>query len=295
MTTKSDSATRDLRGNAPLLLNNFFAEKENETRTYSIDAARLTIIVGKHGMRFTFQPLSFCDKEGNPVKGEVQIHLREVFEKGEMVLSNRMSSSEDRLLESAGQFWLFATQNRQPLELTKPIFVEFPVHPALTNPVAVRLFCGSFSTVLPFNAQQIFDWKLMSDKHLRIRKISGKKYFQFEINEFNWYSCQYFFAKRSALTMVSAKCVTDVDTFDDQSAFLVFRDIRSVARMYFSGNRFTAFNIPVGLAASVIIIALKDQQLFFGAQRLESIVSRLVPMTLEPLSESQLLEKLHRL
>lgn len=286
---------RVLGGNAQLLLNNFFAEKEDKVRIHSIDSSRVTTIVGRKGTRFIFQPASFCDMLGNPVKGEVQIHLREVFQKGEMVLSNRMATSEDRLLESAGQFFLYATQDLQTLELCAPIAVEIPVHEGLTNPVAVRLFAGSSSSILPFNSQPIFDWKLIADKPLKIRKIAGKKYFHFELDTFNWYGCQYFFAKKSARTMVSARCVTDVESFDDQAAFLVFKDIHSVARMYLNGNRFTAFNIPVNLSANALIIALKDKQLYFGARLIEQISSQSVPVKLEPISEEQLLETLRNL
>lgn len=295
MTTKSDSVTRVLGGNAPLLLNNFFAEKEDKVRIYSIDASRVTTIVGRKGARFSFQPDCFSDALGNPVTGEVQIHLREVFQKGEMVLSNRMATSEDRLLEAAGQFFLFATQNHHPLELREPITVEVPVHQSLTNPVAIRLFAGSSSSILPFNPNPIFDWKLVVDKPLKIRKISGKKYFHFEIEAFNWYGCQYFYAKKTVRTMVSARSVADVESFDDQAAFLVFKDIHSVARMYLHGNRFTAFNIPVNLSAYALIIALKDRQLHFGLRIIDQISSQLVPVKLEPVSEDQLLETLRNL
>ncbi|MBK7873236.1 MAG: hypothetical protein IPJ74_22480 [Saprospiraceae bacterium] len=218
-----------------------------------------------------------------------------MFDKGEMILNNLMTTSENRLLVSAGQFFLQVTQNQQPLELTEPLKVEIPIHSKLSNTVAARLFEGSFSTMLPFTAEKVFDWKLLQTKPLKIRKIADKKYLHFTIKRFNWYSCQYFYTKKPSRNMVSARCLSDVECFDDQAAFIVFRDIHSVAPMYFNGNKFTTFNIPSNLAASVIIIGLKDQELFFGQCPIERISSQSVSVQMEAVSESKLLATLHSL
>ncbi len=293
MTLGSDSGTGAI--NAQMLLHNFFNETEPQARDFTIDASRMTIIVGTQGIRFSFQPFSFQDLTGQPVRGEVQLQLREIFRKGDMILANRMATSEDRLLECAGQFGLFAFQNGLPLETTQPITVEVPVHYGLVNPVGMRLFVGSHSTVLPYDAEKIFDWKLVNDKPLKIKKLHGKKYFQFTISEFNWYGCQCFYAKKSGRAMVSARYLSDLEDFDDQAAFLVFQDIQSVARMYLSGQRFTAFNMPTGLSATVVIIAVKERQLYLGIHAINNLSSQLVQVPAVPLSVQQLLGTLQEL
>ena len=293
MALKSDSAAIMLQSNALSSLYESLLEKQGKTRVYSVNASRLTTIVGIYGIRFTFQPASFCTLSGDPVEGEVQLHLLEVSEKWEMLLANRTTTSEDRLLECAGQFCLYATQHHLLLALAKPIQVQMPIPDALVNAVAVRLFGGSSSTVLPFYAERIFDWKLIADKPLAVRKVSNKKFFQFEIETFNWYSCQSFLTKKTAgRAMLSAKCVSEIEQFDDQVAFLVFKDFQAVARMHFNRNRFTAINLPTGLPASVVIITQKEQQMFLGTKAIESISSCLLPVAMTPVEEDHLLETL---
>lgn len=295
MTTRSDSVAKALRHRPPSMLASFLAGKEIKTFIQTIDADRLTTIVSSNGVRFTFSPFCFSDLSGRQIYGEVQIHLREVFGKSQMVLANLGATSENRLLESAGQFHLQATQNGKPLELTQPINVYMPVIPSLSNKVAVKLFSGSFSTMLGFNDDNIFDWRLVDDRPLPFRKVVDKKYFHFEINEFNWYGCHYFYPKKTTRTMVGARAVSAIDAFDDQAAFLVFDNIPSVVRMYDNGNGFTALNIPVNLPAKVILLALKDEQLYFGTHAMVLTQSQKVHVELEPVSEELLLQKLRQL
>ncbi len=295
MTTRSDFMAKALRHSPPSMLASFLAKGEGQALTYNLDANRLTTIVSPNGVRFTFPPFCFSDANGQPVNGEVRFLLREVFGKSQMVLSNLMATSEDRLLESAGQFLLQATQNGKPLQLAEPVTVEMPVIPSLSNKIAVKLFQGSYSTMQAFNDDNIFDWQLVNNRALPIRKVSGKKYFRFDIKAFNWYGCHYFYPKKSARAMVSACAVSAIEAFDDHLAYLVFDDIPSAARMYFNGNRFIALNIPTNLAAQVVLFAMKDEQLYYGARAVENTTSQLVYVEMEPISEYKLLDKIRAL
>ena len=295
MTTRSDSVARASRHRVPSVLANFLAGKAAKKLIKTIDANRSTTVVSPNGIRFIFPPHCFSDLSGVLVSGEVQLHLCEVFGKSQMVLTNLGTTSENRLLESAGQFYLQATQEGKPLKLIQPVSVEMPVILSLSNKIAVKLFAGSFSTMLAFNDDHVFDWRLADDRALPIRKVAEKKYYHFEIHEFNWHGCHYFYPKKTTRTMVGARAVSVIESFDDQAAFLVFDDIPSVVRMYDNVNGFTALNIPVNLAAKVILLALKDEQLYFGSRPIENTYSQKTYVELEPVSEEQLLEKLRQL
>lgn len=295
MTTRSDSVARASRHRVSSVLTNFLAGKAAKKLIKTIDANRSTTVVSPHGIRFIFPPQCFSDLSGAPVSGEVQLHLCEVFGKSQMILTNLGTTSENRLLESAGQFYLQATQDGKPLKLIQPVSVEMPVVLSLSNKIAVKLFSGSFSTMLAFNDDHVFDWRLADDRSLPIRKVAEKKYYHFEISEFNWYGCHYFYPKKTTRTMVGARAVSVIESFDDQAAFLVFDDIPSVVRMYDNGNGFTALNIPVNLAAKVILLALKEEQLYFGSRPIENTYSQKTYVELEPVSEERLLEKLRQL
>lgn len=297
MTMKSDSVAKAWRDTPSSALSDFLARKSAQTYTKTIDPTRITNIVSEHGLRFTFPAFCLRDEHNNLIHSEVQLHIREVFSKQDMILTNRMATSEDRLLESAGQFLIYATHKGTAVELCAPVCVEMPIKVALSNRIALKLFSGGHPNMQAFHNDNFFDWKQVNDKTLKIKKLSSKNYFQFHIHAFNWYGCHYFYTKRKTVKMASIKCDNDLKTFDDQAAFLVFEDISSVVRMYHNHNKncFTALNIPENLAAKVVLIGLKEEQLYFGVHRIDSISSQTIAVSMNPTSESNLLEALFKL
>lgn len=267
----------------------------NCNQLYSIDASRMTTLVSASGIRFTFYPFSFQDVIGNDVSGEVKINIREARHKGEMMLLDKMTTSEDRLLESAGQFCMEATQDDMPLQLSLPVAVEMPINTLITNPLAAKLFVGSLSEALMKSANKIFDWKCTFNRTLRVKKLNRKKYYSFYITELNWFACSHFHARRISRAMVSARCVCPNEELEEQAAFLVFKNMNAVVRMYPGYNGFTALNIPSNQAASVVFIGFGQGKWFFGIHPIEKTASQIVVVHAESISESQLLENLKKL
>lgn len=274
---------------------NFFAENGVKIQRFSIDPSRQTIIVGQHGTRFTFYPFSLVDTQGNIIKETAEIQLKEVFFKNEMVLSNKVTTSEDRLLESSGQFWIQAFRNGLPLKLKTNLKVELPVRKKLSNPLGMKLFEGSIAITRTFSSNTAFDWKLVSDKSVAIVKIGAQKYFNFQIKNFNWINCDAFYAKKASKTMVSVRLEEDFDEFQDLAAFLVFKDANALCRMYSNGNRFTSFNIPAKKAATILVMGIKNGALYANSTRLNTKNSRLLNLDLKPVEEAQLFDLLKTL
>ncbi|MFN7115895.1 MAG: hypothetical protein ACK4TA_03800 [Saprospiraceae bacterium] len=293
MLTRSTPVTGTLLDNSRTLLRDFRATPS--VQAFYIDATRLTMLISKAGIRFTFAPLSFQTLSGETVYGEVQILLEEVFHKEDIILSNRLTTSEDRLLETGGQFSIHAFQEGVPLQLAIPIGVEMPILPRFSHTLSMRLFVGSLSSTLTSVAGKVFDWKMVVDKYLKVNKISKKKYFYFYITELNWFACSTFYAKRTPRTMVSARCSSPIEDLDELAAYLVFNELNSVTRMYPNGNRFTGVNIPANQAASIIMIGCRQGEWFYGSHKMDKTSSQQVTVKLEPVIETQLLEYLHRL
>ena len=92
--------------------------------------------------------------------------------------------------------------------------------------------------------------------------------------------------------MLSARCLPPAQEWDDQAAFLVFKNINAVARMYQSGNRFTAINIPFNLSATVVFIGLQQGELYLGTHAIEETYSQLITIQAERIHKEQLLDTL---
>lgn len=294
MMTQPNLMVRTMQGSPYRTFDEFFSKHGVPTQVFSINPARRTTIVGKQGTRLTIFPFSLSDVFGNPVEGEVEIFLKEVFSKKEMVLSDKVTTSEDRLLESGGQFFVKACKNLRPLQLSQALSVQLPVREKIGNPLAMKLFVGSTAVTRAYRSKSAFDWKLASNKAVTVRRIGGKKYYSFDINEFNWWNCDYFFAKRTTRTMVSVKTNMPYDYFDDQAAYLIFKNNNSVARMYFGRHHFSSFNIPINLAAAVVVMGIRAGQLYCGKQFIPKTSGGSVMVQMEATTERGLLETLDK-
>ncbi len=296
MITDPTPVVRTLSGSPYRSFEEFFLKNGAEAEVFRINPTRRTTIVGKKGIRLTFFPFSLCDVFGQPTREAVTIKLIEVNSRPEMLRSDKVTISEDRLLESAGQFFVQASQNFLPIELNQSIAVELPFNDHLRNPLAMRLYEGSISTTRSFGSERAFDWKPTGpNKALKIKKLGDKKYFSFELDQFKWFSCNYLLARRAGRTMVSARMVCPVRELDDQAAFLVFRDANAVARMYPAGNKFTIFNVPVNKPVQVLIMGLHRGQLYFGRTNIEKTSSSLVQVDMQAVSEKDLLTAIDEL
>lgn len=295
MLTEHKPVLRTIQGSPFRTLDEFLFQHGPKAQLFQIDSSRMTTIVGEQGARLTILPDSFSDINGKFVDGPVEIHLKEVISRAEMILADKTATSEDRILESAGQLWVQATQGNGLLQLRRPMVVDLPVRKNLRNPLAMRLFVGSTPTVKAFHSDKDFDWKLWSDKPVAIRKVNGHKYYHFNLERLNWANCDYFVSRRGGKSMVTVKPENPVETMDKQIAFLAFEDINSVARMYPGIHGFTALNIPNQLSATAVVIGMHQGQLFFGHHFFSRFSDRLAHVRMRAVTDQELLETLHRL
>lgn len=263
-------------------------------QAFLINPSRRTTIVGQLGTRLTFFPGSFIDSEGGIVTKDIAIQLTEIFTKDEMVFSGLPTTSEDRLLESAGQFKLVPVLGETVLALKKPVAVELPVRDIISNPIAMRLFKGSRSSTRAFKSGFDFDWKQEGTKPLSLAKNIGKRYFQFSIDAFNWWNCDRFCKSRHRV-MLSVKMDCPIENFEDKVAFLVFKDINAVVKMYPMGQRFTAMNIPTQMAAKIIVMGYANNQIYFGQADILRTANTMLKLPIHPIEEPDLIEQIRLL
>lgn len=264
------------------------------TQSFLINPSRRTTVVGQLGTRFTFFPGSFMDSTGQLTTDPVTIQLREVFTKDEMIFCGLPTTSEDRLMESAGQFRISAHSSAGELSLHKAITVELPIRNEISNPIAMRLFQGSSSSTRAYRSGFNFDWKLANEQHLTLVKNIGRRYFHFSIDTLNWWNCDSFYKARHKV-MLSVKMESHLDAFEDKVAFLVFRDINAVVRMYPTGRRFSAINIPTQLSATLLVMASAKGQLYLGEAEIMRTSNRMLRLPLEPIAEAELVRKIRSL
>lgn len=293
MTLPTKVPAHSRQGGQSFAFQTFLEAHALTTQSFAVNPTRRTTVVGKLGTRLTFFPNSFMDSAGQVVSDTVTVQLREVFSKEEMIFTGLPTTSEDRLLESAGQFHLQASVGSRELSLRKGVTVELPIRDEISNPVAMRLFRGSSSSTRAYRSGYNFDWELANDQHLNLVKNIGRRYFHFTIDQLNWWNCDSFVKARQKV-MLSVKMETLIEAFEDRLAFLVCRDINAVVRMYPTGRRFSAINIPTQLTASLLVMASAKGQLYFGEAEILRTSNRMLRLPIQPIAEDDLIRKIRR-
>lgn len=251
-------------GRAPTRnLDKFFVTQRTAGQVFVVDPTRRTTLVGRRGTRLTISPNSFSDAAGWPAQENVHLKLREIFSRPEMILAGLTNTSEDRILESAGQLLLEARSGDSELFLTSPIAVDLPLQPGLNNPLASQLFSGGVSQTSSFNSGVRFDWKPANKKSIQLKTLGERKYLHFYVETLNWWNCTSFFRRRRR-TMLSVRWSTDDLPVDDLAAFLVFRDFNTVVRMYPGRHGFSSWNIPEDLEARTILLGYSGNKMLVG-------------------------------
>lgn len=105
------------------------SEKENPTideeiqklsdlpQIFTITSDNIDTIKAKNGTRVIIRPNTFVFNDGQDAKGPIQIELKEVFEKSDMILNGLGTVSDGRLLESFGMIYLRATAEGKELNV----------------------------------------------------------------------------------------------------------------------------------------------------------------------------------
>lgn len=297
MTTQQVPLLKILRSSPQLYLKELLALYGPPTQIFHINPEERTELVGAKGTRLTIPPVSIAGLSGDPVSGSVEIRLKETFSLAEMVMVGRPTTSEDRLLESAGQVMVQATggDGLPPLRLAQPVTVNLPLNKKVRHPMAMRLFLGGSSTFQSYAFGNTFDWGMASGKAVRIQKHAGQKYYQFQLRDFNWAGCEFFVERRASRCMVTARPASTGVEFDSLLGYLAFNGIHAVARMYPGKNNCTAVNIPEKLSATAHLIGIADEQLYYGRNMLRRAAEKLVDVKMQAVSVQELVGALQKI
>ena len=101
------------------------------TQFFTVDAESFNAIEGEEGTLLYLWPNSLVDSNGQPVQGDVDLELIEIYGKGQMLVSNvptngLTDNGAIAQLVSGGEFYVNATQNGEDLSLIQPYQLMAP-------------------------------------------------------------------------------------------------------------------------------------------------------------------------
>jgi hypothetical protein len=284
----------------PTLLNTFVRSHEAPVQSFTVNTVlgTTTTVRTTKGSQITIPAGAFVQANGTtPVTGAVQLTVREIRTKAEMVLSAMPTTASGEMLVSGGQFFLRATQNNQRLRLNPSTRIYIRTSTTPTAPDnAMRLFYGQASASgvnwVPAPAQD-------PSALLSVRDSAQQgSFFSMALNNdsLGWVNIDRYMnlnPKTTASVTIAANDVEPANTM----VFWVFNNFNTVARGYVTSGQQTVAtaNIPVGQSVTAVVIRLVNGQYYFGKQTATVAAGQQYAPALRALSEADLLAEVQQL
>lgn len=181
----------------------FETEMENQTQNFQMNAEDgITTFTSTQGVKLTIDG-NCLQLNGQPVTGTVDIEFVEIFDRGNMLVTNKttmgLHNGQKHLLISGGEFYINATQNGQQLTLTCSYEINVPAAITGTTDNDMLPFTGTLDTMGNVT------WEQWTGGEWWVGSVQGNpdSYNAF-ISNFGWFNCDRFANTLGPHTTLSA-------------------------------------------------------------------------------------------
>jgi hypothetical protein len=247
-------------------LTDFFKTVAPPMQHFNISAGLTQFVIGQNGTEITFFANSFKKKDGTILtSGNVKIVLQEMLTGPEMILANKTTTSDGKLLVSGGQIYIKAYLGNEEL------IVNTAANPQVDIPAKtlanMSLFTGNIKENDSLKGDTVINW-VADPTPVRRRQDSFGIIFNFSLDSFKYINCDYFYNQSAPLTDIKVTIPSD---FADSSVGLMvyFPSINSVAKAHLfdiatrSFSLGDSYKIPVGLNVKFLFVGKKGSQYYY--------------------------------
>lgn len=262
-----DPATANANG---AQLTSFFNENvSDETQHFTVNAGTGAFIQGTHGTTVTIYGGMLLDASNNPVTGNVDVELVEIYDRASMVLLNKptmgiLGNGDKSALISKGEYYLKVSQNGIALNANNAVIVHVPTANIVGQNLGMSLFDGTFD-----NGN--LAWEVVQDSVDIVQDSAqgGSSYVILE-NQWGWTNVDRFYSDPRPKTVLKAKLPTGYDNtncevylaYDGEPGILASLDTYTTDG-FFSEHYGL---IPIGLEVHFIAVTMIDNQLHYAIQ-----------------------------
>lgn len=234
-------------------LSAFFDNNQADAvQSFTIDASSPSPITGAQGTVVSFWANSFVDAQGNPVTGNVDIQMTEIYTKKDMIFQNAQTLGNNngtlQPLVSGGEFKITASQNGNPLSLAPGWSYNVQVQaPGGTNPNMQNFYSSSTTDTLVWNPQDSSQWG------------DQGTWYDMYFDSLGWINCDYFMNDPAPQTTVEVDVPQGFDN-SNCAVFISFDGLNSMTLVYgYNGTNFSTapyYTLPEGLAVHFVAISM---------------------------------------
>lgn len=282
VTTSSSSAYVNIR--------DFIKPFQQERLNYAFFAEKGGSFTSANGIRYTIPARAFTTRWGRVIKDKITLEILEVRNKRNLFFLGKSSLSNNQLLDVD-----LAIDLHIPEQIGKGIYQQLPIHCEVQFPkqqklTAFQLFEEHISKTKSIFSDEEIDWS-PSPYSTLIERHSAGKTLSFNIRQMGSVLLAKQLPKhrkQKQPTMFSVEVNQDMETMDDLKAFLVFHETNSIVQLRAHRNRFSAFHLPKGARATLLVIGLKNGRFFLFKSFIEKINSELKRAPIKEVSEKDL-------
>lgn len=283
----------------------FHARYGVAAQRFSYESRNVSVFFTAKGNSFAVGYKAFLSVAGNEtVAGPVQMEVREVVSKSEMLLSGMATMAGEEVLETGGQYFFRATQDNRSLRLSPRVRLGFaakgPAQLAGGSPLGMQFYCAA-SPVVPSS----FDWVPVTDTASSLEIIPRRAPADPDVYRYlvgpglhdlgsGWVS----FGRPFSLAPPTPVTVAVDAPAGATEVFLVFNYFNAIAQLRATpAGTFSLAHVPTGADVTVVVLrATPDlHTLYFGTARgLVGPDQQFAP-TLTPMSDAAVAAALSKL
>lgn len=234
--------------------------------SFEVGANAVTIITA-NGVQITFPPNCCVGGTGQAITGKVYAEVLLIKKKGDMVLMNKPTSSNGRVLVSGGELFISLSKNGQPVLLAPNAKIQIRYADVLPSP-QMKLFVGDETVPARFN------W-LPAPDSINNFVNAGQQFYEITTNHLRWINCDYFYDTTGITRSTVSTSLPANYTNANTTAFLVFKDINAVMAMHADvpEKRFLSTKIPNGKLAVVVVLSKQGNDYFLAKETITTGVN----------------------
>ncbi|MBC6699162.1 hypothetical protein [Hymenobacter sp. BT190] len=244
---------------------------------------------------------------GQPMSGSlVQVRVREITKRSEMIFSHAPTISDGQLLESAGMFSIRLSQDGQQVVLAPnaSLNVTTVLPPALSSTAGMGLFSALSS---PADSALIGSWLPLQPGSITPFPATGTPTgFQVSLSaglynanasRLSWINCDRF-VSASPLTTVQVRATRPGANSANTLVYLAFSTLNSALRLYpaiSTSDTFLAGQVPQGYAVTAVVMHMDGTQLYFGKESATVAANQTFAPTLRAVTEEEMVAEIRAL
>ena len=256
-------------------IQNFFNAVQQPGETLYINNDVDDFCVNSNNTIFHAPQGLFSHPNGNIVQGQVEIEMRELHSKGDLIRYAKPTMSDGNLIYSDGVLDVSASQNGQPVEFTSGYITNIQM-PSPNQNWDMNLFYGD-DTAETFNwewqpqgspADVAGVWPNQWTVEDSMNGVFSGSGYEFWIDRLDWINCDAFAnIPEDEKTTVCVELSPEIYTNQNAVVFMVIDDMNAIVQLWGDSNQmnFCVSGMPIGENVTFIAIAtLNDNEYDFA-------------------------------